>query len=244
MNRFFVEKKYIAGTCVEITGATDVHHLGRVLRIPVGEDVLISDGDGGSYIAQVSRISKTAVSLKIKKELKRMRREEQKVLISLACAVPKNTHFEDIVDKCTQLGVSEIIPLITERTLVKKEALDKKRDRLERIVISAAKQSGVLFLPELKEAQDFHSFLPRVGTYDLGLLPNLSQKPMSIKDALENFIGRKVLIMIGPEGDFTPKEITQAIGANCRGISLGESVLRVDTAAVCAVSFLRLYFGL
>ncbi|MBI5872784.1 MAG: 16S rRNA (uracil(1498)-N(3))-methyltransferase [Candidatus Omnitrophica bacterium] len=244
MNRFFVEKKYIVGTCVEITGATDVHHLGRVLRIPAGEDVLISDGDGGSYIAQVSRISKTAVSLKIKKELKRVRREEQKVLISLACAVPKNTHFEDIVDKCAQLGVDEIIPLITERTLVKKEAFDKKRGRLERIVISAAKQSGVLFLPELKEAQDFSSFLPRVGAYDLGLLPNLSQKPMSIKDALKNFIGRKVLIMIGPEGDFTPQEITQAIGANCRGISLGESVLRVDTAAVCAVSFLRLYLGL
>ncbi|HAJ56877.1 MAG TPA: hypothetical protein DCL35_03800 [Candidatus Omnitrophica bacterium] len=241
MNRFFVEKKYIGDTTIEISDAADVRHLARVLRIPQGEAVFISDGQGTGYVAQVSRISKNSVVLKI---IERQLSVERKAVISLACAIPKNARFEDIVDKCTQLGVGSIAPLVTERTLVSKTVFNKKLDRLNRVMIAAAKQSGVLFLPEIKEAVGFLEFLPQAAGFDLALLPNLSEKSMTIKKSLEGFSGKRVLVMIGPEGDFTPGEISLALEAGCRGISLGESVLRVDTAAICAVSFLRLYLGL
>lgn len=244
MNRFFVEKKNIGPKTIEIDRREDVHHIVKVLRVFRGEDLFISDGDGGSYVAAVARISKHSLLLEIKEKLKVVSRQEQRALISLACAIPKNTHFEDIVDKCTQLGVSEIVPLITQRTFVQKESFDKKRARWERVMISAAKQSGVLFLPELKDTVDFFDFLPRVASYELRLLANLSKNSTALKNAVRDFNGKKILVMIGPEGDFSPEEIDAALRAGCLSVSLGASVLRVDTAAISVISFLRMDFGL
>lgn len=243
MNRFFVEKKNITPTTIVVTDAKDVHHLAKVLRVPPGEELFISDGEGGGYLACVERITRDAVVLAVTKELVREKRQDRKILISLACAVPKNASFEDIVDKCTQLGADEIIPLLTERTLIALEAYVKKEERVRRVMIAAAKQSGVLFLPQLRPAVRFSHFLESSADYDLKLLPNLSRQPVSLEAAVKNFTGKRVLVLIGPEGDFTAREIDEALGVGCLGVTLGESVLRVDTAAVAAVSFLRIHFS-
>lgn len=243
MNRFFVEKSQIGKETIDICDSSDVRHLVCSLRIKKGEELFISDGEGGGYITQVTRVSKHRVSLKIKNTLKKWCRDGQQIRITLACAVPKGVRFEEVLDKATQLGADEIIPLLTERTFIKKDAFDKKRDRLVRIMTAAAKQSGALFLPHLREAVYFKDFIKEAGPFDLCLLPNLSERPFSLMKAVATFKGKRILVLIGPEGDFSPQERALAFQRGCQGVSLGESVLRVDTAAIATISFLKMFFS-
>ena len=211
------------------------------MRKAAGEDIFISDGEGGRYITTVDQITKGGIVLKIKETLTKQKREERKIKITLACAIPKFTSFEDIVDKGTQLGIDEIIPLLTQRTLIKREVFERKMGQLKRVMTTAARQSGALFLPDLKDPMSFDDLLKVIHQFELCLLPNLSDKAFDLKDAVAPFKKGRLLVMIGPEGDFTRREIDLAFKAGCRGISLGESVLRVDTAAIAVMSFLRLY---
>jgi 16S rRNA (uracil1498-N3)-methyltransferase len=250
MNRFYIDKKGIdlKYNSIRLTDPLDVRHLAGALRLSVGEGLCVCDGDGGAYETRVDQIARGCIVLKIVKKFKKQDRKDRTLNITLACAVPKYAHFDEVVDKGTQLGVCEIIPLITERTLLKQDAVDKKHERFKRVMVAAAKQSGVLFLPELRSARSFNELIKGTSGYDLCLLPNLSVKSLSLKEAIKPLFkkqaGRRVLLMIGPEGDFTKSEIDHALEAGCQGIDLGESVLRVDTAAIAAVSFLRLSFGL
>lgn len=244
MNRFYVEPAHISETTIKIVDPGDVRHLIKALRVQKGEDFLISDGQGCRYLAGVDFTSGKEVSLKIKERLTRVNREEQKIKVCVACAVSQNTRFEEVIDKGTQLGVDEIIPLFTERTLVKKAVFDKKRARLGRVLVAAAKQSGVLFLPHLKDSISFDNLIDGLGKYDLCLLPNLSENVRILKDAIMPFKKGRILVLIGPEGDFSPQEIGKAIRAGCQGVTLGDSVLRVDTAAIAMISYLKLNFGL
>jgi len=243
MNRFFVEKSQIGKETIDICDASDVHHLVCSLRVKKDEELFISDGEGAGYMAQVTLVSRHRVFLKIKKALKKSGRDEQQIRISLGCAVPKGTRFEEVVEKTTQLGIDEIIPLLTERTFIKKDAFIKRMSRLQRIMTAAAKQSGVLFLPYLREAVYFEDFIKEAEHFDLCLLPNLSERPLSLKKAVASFKKGRILVLIGPEGDFSPREIDRAIKAGCLGVSLGDSVLRVDTAAISVLSFIKLFFN-
>ncbi len=244
MNRFYVDRSLIGPETIKIVSSDDIPHFVRVLRVKTGEEVFVSDGDGGSYIAVARRLAKTEIVLAIKERLPKKKREDRPVRITLACAVPKYAHFEDIVDKATQLGVDEIIPMFTERTLIRKDIFDKKRQRLERIMIAAAKQSGALFLPRLRQFELFEDLMKDVPRFGLCLLPNLSSRSFALKDAVARLKNGDLLVLIGPEGDFTDDEVRKALQAGCLGITLGESVLRVDTAAIAVMSFLRLHYGL
>lgn len=248
MNRFYVDKKNIdlKNNSIRLADPSDVRHLSGALRMSVGEDLCVSDGEGGSYGTRVAQIGRGCIVLDIVRKFKKQERRDQALEITLACAVPKHAHFDDVVDKCTQLGVSEIIPLITERTLLKQEAVDRKQERFKRVMMAAAKQSGVIFLPQLRSARLFGELIKGLPAYDLCLMPNLSERPVLLKEAIDPLLkkrGKKrILLMIGPEGDFTEREVALALKAGCQPIDLGASVLRVDTAAIAAVSFLRLAF--
>ncbi len=159
MNRFYVERKNINGSMIAITAREDINHLRNSLRVSCEEEFLISDGDGGSYICEIETVTKQLITLNVKKEFKRVARLNQPFLATIACAVPKNVSFEDVIDKCTQLGVDEIIPLITNRTQVKKDAFEKKIDRYNRVMLAARKQSGVLFLPRLNKCVEFDDLI-------------------------------------------------------------------------------------
>lgn len=242
MNRFFVDKSQIGDQEIRIKNPDDVCHLTRSLRIKEGEEIFVTDGDGRAYVTRVEKILKVEIILKIAKTIKACLRCEQKITFSLACAIPKFAKFDEIVDKSTQLGVDEIIPLMTERGLVKTDFFSRKEERFKRVMMAAAKQSGVLFLPQIKKPVLFVDFIKTLDVYDLKLLPNLASTTLSLKKAVSDFKEGRILIMIGPEGDFSRKEINLALSRGCRGISLGDSVLRVDTAAIAVLSYLRLFF--
>ncbi|MBU1727106.1 MAG: RNA methyltransferase, partial [Candidatus Omnitrophica bacterium] len=173
--------------------------------------------------------------------LRKKSRAPAKIRLTIACALPKKAKFDDIVDKLTQLGVDGIIPLNTKRVIVK---IDKKKEvvRLERwrkIAMSAAKQSQRASVPVVGHLKSIEEVL-KEGDYDLKLIPHLSGKRRSLKEAIEKASPKNILILIGPEGDFTDEEVALAVKYGCVPVSLGELVLRVDTAAIAVASFVRL----
>jgi 16S rRNA (uracil1498-N3)-methyltransferase len=236
MHRFFIDQK-IEGSRVNLTDEEKLHYMLDVLRLKKGDEVLVFNGGGREYRCMIEGIEKGLVSLKIRsvKEMPAM-----DIKLTVACAVPKQSRMDDIVDKLTQLGVDEIIPLETERVVVK--IGDKRNERLQRwnrIAESAAEQSCRSTLPHIPGILNMREMIDYTRNgYDLRIIPHLEGKKKPIKSVIDNNY-RRILAAIGPEGDFTPEEVSEAVSAGFVPVSLGDCVLRVDTAAVAAAAYLR-----
>lgn len=224
--------------------AAESHHAIHVLRLKEGDSVNVFDGRGREAQCAVSAIATDSVRLKL---LSQTNASPLPCRITLAQAVPKK-NMDLILQKATELGVSAILPLISERTIVQLDDQDtKKLDRWQAICLEACKQSGNNWLPELhppQKARDFFAALegqPR--SFDLKLIGSLQPDSRPLKRILADSSrvsnATSVLIMIGPEGDFTPAEINLAKSASCLPLSLGPLVLRAETAAFYALSILR-----
>ncbi len=243
MNRFTVDKRNIGQEHIDIIDTQDLCHLTRVLRVRPGEDLFISDGEGAGYVTTLEAVTRAGARLAIKERLPVRKRSERRVRLTVACAVPKAARFEDVIDKGTQLGVDAFVPLVTERGLLDEASCLKKMERWQRVRQAAARQSGVLFLPDVEPPVSVNDFLVRLGGYDLKLLPHLSEQARGLTEALQGFDRGRIVVLIGPEGDFSPSEVRSALDAGCTGVSLGCSVLRVDTAAIAVASYVRLRYG-
>lgn len=196
------------------------------------------------YECMVTAIAKDKINAKILKI--RKQNSARGLEITLVCAIPKRAKIEYIIEKCTELGVKKIIPVITDRTIVKLEGERSlaKLKRWQKIAMEASQQSGRISFPEISQALKFSEVLSGVNEYDLALIPNLKSGNKNIKDVFENFNGKSAIIFIGPEGDFSDKEINLAEKNGCQGVSLGGLVLKVDTAAIAIASFLRFSYDI
>lgn len=237
MNRFFCYSRNIKGQNIVIDDISTEHHLKDVLRIKEGSYLEIFDEKGNAYQCLVEGLQ-DKVFLKV---IKKLEVRANEVRVTVACAIPKKAKMDEIVEKLTQLGVERIIPLETSRVIVK---LDKARKilrhkRWEKIAVSAAEQSKRQSIPVVEQVKGMKEVLAEAGNYDLKIIPTLAGSRISIKDAL-CVKPKNILIFIGPEGDFTDEEVTLAKKTGCVPVSLGENVLRVDTAAIAVVSFIRL----
>jgi len=157
-------------------------------------------------------------------------------------AIPGQGKLEPMINQATQLGVRSILPLMTERTVVRipsnREA--QKRERLNQVAIEAVKQSGLLYLPRIHPIQRWSDFIGSVKGYDLILIATVSGPHERLIDLLSGQAAKKILILIGPEGDWTDQEIADAVGKGAKRFGLGPTVLRCDTAAVAALSAVSL----
>jgi 16S rRNA (uracil1498-N3)-methyltransferase len=150
--------------------------------------------------------------------------------------------MDAIIDKLTQLGVDRIIPMETSNVVVRLDAA-KKATRLSRwrkISRSASKQSKRRCLPAIEPVSGLSSVLAAGVNYDLKLIPTLAGERRLLKDVVNSSNAGNILVLIGPEGDFTPEEVRLACGKGAVPVSLGDSVLRVDTAAIAITSYLKL----
>ena len=241
MNRFLVDRINPTDKYIILSDPDQLHHFKDVLRIKPQEKVAVFDRLGNEYLAQVCEIGANLAKLEIKEKRPL---NDLGIQITVACAIPKKVKMDDIVDKLTQLGVACIIPLQTERVVVK---LDKQKriqrfQRWEKIALSAVRQSQRNKFVVIKPVMDFKDVLPGAHDFDLKLIPTLDGARISLK-SIFNQAGRQyktIIVLIGPEGDFTAGEIAQAKDAGFLPVSLGDQVLRVDTAAIAAVSFIKL----
>jgi 16S rRNA (uracil1498-N3)-methyltransferase len=219
------------------------HHLVVVNRAHVGETVVAFDGRGTEWICELVSDRKNAATLKVRF------RQKAKPLpyeITLGQALPKGPAMDGIVRKATEIGVARIVPLESERTQVHLEAdrSDKKIDKWQTAALEAAKQCGNAFLPEIAPVQKAEGFMESARSYDLKLIASLQSGAKSLKTVLAGYRTaqgkppRKVLWLIGPEGDFTPAEMSLSKSTGFEPITLGPLVLRCETAATYALSVL------
>lgn len=224
-------------------GADESHHLVAVNRARVGDTVVAFDGRGTEWICELTGDKKNAAVLKVRF---RQKARPLPYEITLGQALPKGPSMDAIVRKATEIGAAHIAPLESERTQVhlEGERSDKKIEKWQTAALEAAKQCGNPFLPTISPVQSASAFMEAARGYDLKLIASLQPGAKSLKAVLAGFAtaqGRapkKVLWLVGPEGDFTPAELSQAKTCGFEPITLGPLVLRCETAAVYALSVL------
>ncbi|MFH1128426.1 MAG: RsmE family RNA methyltransferase [Candidatus Omnitrophota bacterium] len=242
MHRFYCPGKNISVDTIVIDEPNQAHHIRDVLRLKIKEKLDIFDEQRNIYKCCIKEILADKIILEVL--AMSTKNVKKKIEIVIACAIPKKSKMDDIVDKLTQVGASRIIPLETERIVIKLDA-DKKAlrgKRWEKIALSAACQSKLDEVPVIEPVLTFKDVLSSFKDYDLKLIPTLCAERKQLKEILEKIKPKKILALIGPEGDFTTQEVELAKRAGFIPISLGASVLRVETAAVAVASFLRLYY--
>lgn len=242
MHRFYCPGKNISVDTIVIDEPNQAHHIKDVLRLKIKEKLDIFDEQRNIYKCCIKEILADKIILEVL--AMSTKNVKKKIEIVIACAIPKKSKMDDIVDKLTQVGASRIIPLETERIVIKLDA-DKKAlrgKRWEKIALSAACQSKLDEVPVIEPVSSFKDVLLKFQDYDLKLIPTLCAERKQLKEILEKIKPKKILALIGPEGDFTTYEVELAKRAGFIPISLGASVLRVETAAVAVASFLKLYY--
>jgi 16S rRNA (uracil1498-N3)-methyltransferase len=229
MHRFFVAKEQIPS----ITGS-DVHHIKDVLRMKVGEQLELLDGTGKIYEAKISELKKDKIICEILST--HIEVSEPKAKVTLAQCLPKAKKMELIIQKCTELGIDQIIPILSERTIARRE----KTDRWRTIAREAAEQSGRSIIPEISPLIKFEDLLKIKDRFDLALIPWELERKTTLKSALKGLArGGRLLILIGPEGGFSTKEVELAKSAGFTPLSLGIRILRTETAGMAILSMIN-----
>ncbi len=213
-------------------------HASQVLRLRAGDALEVFDGQGRRAEAEIATVAKHQVALRLKQQTFSAATSPA---ITLVQAVPKGKTFEWIVEKAVELGVSEVIPLVTRHTVVQYDAQDalKKMAKWQRVAMEACKQCGQDHLPRIHAPVPWSAWIHRPHQ-GLLIIASLADGAVSFR-ALMGKQGtiEKATILIGPEGDFSAEETSQALAAGFHPVTLGRIILRAETAAMFALSALR-----
>lgn len=238
MKRIFVDQ---LADIITFTGET-ARHLGYSLRSRVGDRFQVVDALGSAAEVELIQFDHESVKARRVSEIIQLRIERP---ITLACCLPKQNKFDTIVEKATELGVSRIVPLISDRTIARpSEAREQsKLERWARIIKEAAQQSGRAALPILESIKDLPGWLEEIKAVlanDNAMLIfcNERERDTYIKSVVRD-IRCKVIILIGPEGGFSDREVRMIKDAGACSVSLGSQVFKVDTAALSTLSIIQ-----
>ena len=240
MSNFFIDSGNIDGEAAYITGS-DVNHIKNVLRMKEDDEIRLSAGNGLLYTAKISEFLPDRIVCKIvdceggKSELP--------AKIILFQGLPKKDKMELIIQKAVELGVSEIVPVMMKRTIVKLEDSKKELKKLARwrtISLTAAKQSGRIIVPEVSEFITFNEAVKRAESLEFNLIPYENEKGMDrARELVKEANGKKSIgIFIGPEGGISEEELELAMNMGALPISLGNRILRTETAGLALISVL------
>ena len=227
--RFFVDEVRNGHAHIE---GEHARHLTNVLRVEVGQRYELSD-NRNVFLAEVESARKTDV---VFKTLEKMPPEPERVRIVLYAAIVKFDHFEWMIEKTTELGVTEIVPVIavrTERGLDR--AAEKRQERWRRIALEASQQSRRAHLPEIADAVPFKEILHAEATRRY-VLDETGGEPLTSSLPSDRSAEDSIALLVGPEGGWADPEREQFIAAGWTRVSMGPLILRAETAAMAAVS--------
>lgn len=240
MHRCYLPAADFAASTLTLEGE-EAHHALRVMRLRAGDECEVFDGAGQAARAAILAAGGGSLTLG---ELRLLPPMPPVAGITLALAIPKGGNMDLIVQKAVELGVMRIIPLVSERTIVRlntKEAAAKAA-KWQRTALEACKQCGVNTLPVVEQPQSYADFLKREDLPALKLVCAILPEATPMRSVLESARTaglEEAVLLIGPEGDFSPAEYTSAMESGFAPISLGPIILRVETAVFMAVSSLR-----
>jgi 16S rRNA (uracil1498-N3)-methyltransferase len=238
--RFFITPEQVTGPYITVTDE-DVRHIATVLRMKTGDHLLLCDGKGTEYTVKIDRVGRSEIKTEI---VEKITKKIRSPLVTLGQGLPKSDKMEWIVQKATELGVSTIVPLVTERTIMKVREEEKRLVRWRKICREAAMQSNRPDIPEVARIQalgDYIRDLPQAGQAGPGTLLILpwEEGTEHIKNVLRGKLDVKnVVVLIGPEGGFSAAEAAMAQEKGFRAVSLGPNILRTETAAVAVLSMI------
>lgn len=222
---------------VQLEGS-EAHHLIHVMRAKVGDEVVLFDGSGAEFTAQIQSLSRSLVELSI--TARQQANRELPARLVLAVALPRGDRQDWLVQKLVELGVTALIPWQTSRSVSRSSS--KTTERLRRHVIEASKQCGRNSLMEIGEPIDFATLLEQ-ASHDLRLLAHPSGDTQSLAPCAELSATRSVLVGIGPEGGFCDGEVHLAIERGWCTLGLGARILRTETAAIAVASWIMLQWS-
>jgi 16S rRNA (uracil1498-N3)-methyltransferase len=242
MHRFYIAPENWRPDAPLLTGS-EAHHCRTVLRLEPGDKVVLFDGRGHEVTAEITANDPAQIQLR---KLHEARTPPLRCRITLGQAIPKGKNMDLIVQKAVEIGAAEIAPILSDRTIVRldEESAASKQEKWQTVAIEAAKQCGQNWLPQVQTPQSLAQFFQEHRRFDLQLIGSLQTDAVHLKKILAEYSAEhgdrpaSVLMLVGPEGDFTPAELSLARGQGCRPITLGPIVLRVETASIYCLSVL------
>jgi 16S rRNA (uracil1498-N3)-methyltransferase len=244
MHRFFISPKNWNRGRLTLAGS-EAHHARDVLRMRVGEKLVLFNGRGHEITAEIIDLGGDEIALR---KLHEAETPPLPCRIILGQAIPKGKNMDLIVQKAVEIGAAEIAPIISDRTIVQidSETAAQKQSKWQQIAVEAAKQCGQNWLPHVHAPRKLSELFTIVTeeSFDLRLIGSLQPGAQHLKTILADYSSehqrgpRTVLMLVGPEGDFTPAELALARRHGCHPITLGPIILRVETAAIYCLSIL------
>ena len=242
MDRFFLPRTEWQEDRLALAGE-EGHHAVRVMRKKIGDLVEVFDGEGSWARGQITSLEKSSFELEISE---RGISSPLRPLVRLAVAVPKGKTFDLVIQKAVELGASEILPILTTNTVVQiggKEA-GAKQAKWQRLALEACKQCGQNVLPQVYAPATLNDFL-KTNEEGLRVIASLAPGARLLREVLKDAEERpsQVTLLVGPEGDFTIGETEAALASGFHPVTLGDIVLRVDTACFFLLSALRYQYS-
>jgi 16S rRNA (uracil1498-N3)-methyltransferase len=242
MHRFYIAPENWQSDALLLSDS-EAHHCRNVLRLEPGDKVVLFDGRGRELTAEITGSAAEQVQLR---KLHEAQTPPLRCRITLGQAIPKGKNMDLIVQKAVEIGAAEIAPILSDRTVVRldEESASSKQTKWQTVAVEAAKQCGQNWLPEVKAPQSLARFFQEHRRFDLQLIGSLQSDAVHLKKILAEYSAEhrerpaSVLMLVGPEGDFTPAELSLARSQGCRPITLGPIVLRVETASIYCLSIL------
>ncbi len=237
--RLYVDAPLVVGAAIALPDGAH-RHVAQVLRLGVGDAVRVFDGTGGVYEARITATARAGTEIVL--STYREEETESPLRITLAQGIARGERMDYVLQKAVELGVSAIVPLITERTVVKLDAqrAAERHRHWQHVVVSACEQCGRNRVPGVGPAVALETWLQHTPNDELKLLldPGAEQR---LDDYTTPAAG--VTLLVGPEGGFSARERTSMLARGCYGLRLGPRVLRTETAALVALSVLQVRWG-
>jgi 16S rRNA (uracil1498-N3)-methyltransferase len=242
MPRFYVPQPRIVNGILTIEG-NEARHIRRVLRLRAGDGVVVFDGSGKEFSGTIVEERPTSVSVRIQRTFSS--KEEPRLEITLAQSLLKGEKMDYLIQKATELGVKEIIPFFSSRSvpfLDRSKSLERSR-RWERIAVEASKQCGRGVIPKIEHLQDYSEMLELTPRESLRLIL-WEREGKRLKEVLsESKDQREVFFIVGPEGGLSQEEVERAVATGFIPVYMGERILRAETASLCLLSILQYEWG-
>jgi 16S rRNA (uracil1498-N3)-methyltransferase len=245
LRRFKVDKECLRGLEATLTDEGEIRHIGKVLRLKAGDEVILFDGEGKEYHASLTRLSPREISLRLLREPS-SGAAESPLKIILGVGLLKSSKFDWLVQKTTELGVAEVVPFYSLHVVPRREVAPpltgSKQSRWEKIASEAAKQCGRAQIPKIHSPRSFEEVLTMESEGATKILLWEKGPAGSLKDLLTS-PATPIFVLIGPEGGFSDEEALRAREAGFHPVRLGPRTLRAETAGVVIISLLQFALG-
>ena len=240
MRRFFIDAPLDAEMFIQ---GQDAHHISRVLRMQVGDSIVVVAPDGAAGIAKIESIVMDKVALALQQTI--VEDKEAPLNVYLAQGLPKSDKMDYIVQKAVELGIRGVYPMDAEHSVVQYDQAkkNKRQERWQKISVEAAKQCGRAIVPIVEPIRNLATILAGIAAETVVLMLYEGQTAQGLKQALAEHHAKDYLLLVGPEGGFSAKEVALCQSHGACIVTLGPRILRTETAALAGVSIVMYEYG-